>query len=206
VPSVAAAFELSYRKLEEVPAKVFRLLPVNPGPDISTAAAAMLADLPISRARGVLAGLARAHIVEATPGMAGRWRMHDLLHLYAQQLSHGHADADGREHARDRLLDYYLRTAHAADQHLRALPGMAVPEDFTDRDAALAWLDAERASLVTAVSMAADTGRDQVAMNLSNALVEYFGWRRLQNDWLTTATIGLDAASISATVSLEQAR
>lgn len=39
-PSVAAAFKLSYRQLDEVTARVFRLLPVNPGPNVSTAAAA----------------------------------------------------------------------------------------------------------------------------------------------------------------------
>ena len=50
-PSVAAAFELSYRRLEETSARVFRLLPINPGPDVSTAAAAVLADLPVRKAR-----------------------------------------------------------------------------------------------------------------------------------------------------------
>ena len=70
-PSVAAAFELSYRRLEEPAARVFRLLPVNPGPDVSTAAAAVLADLPASKARRVLAGLARAHLVEAAARRAG---------------------------------------------------------------------------------------------------------------------------------------
>ncbi len=55
---MAAAFELSYRRLDEAAARVFRLLPVNPGPDVSTAAAAVLADLPVSEARRVLAGLA----------------------------------------------------------------------------------------------------------------------------------------------------
>ena len=48
-PSVAAAFELSYRQLDEAAARVFRLLPVNPGPDVSTAAVAALADLPVRR-------------------------------------------------------------------------------------------------------------------------------------------------------------
>ena len=94
-PSVAAAFELSYRRLDETAARVFRLLPVNPGPDMSTAAAAVLADLPVSQVRRVLAGLARAHLVEAAPGAAGRWRMHDLLRLYAQRLSDEHAEAEG---------------------------------------------------------------------------------------------------------------
>ena len=70
-PSVAAAFELSYRRLDETSARVFRLLPVNPGPDVSTAAAAVLADLPVSEVRRVLAGLAAAHLAEAAPGAAG---------------------------------------------------------------------------------------------------------------------------------------
>ena len=141
-PSVAAAFELSYRRLDEVTARVFRLLPVNPGPDVSTAAAAALADLPPGDARKVIGQLVRAHLVEAAAGAAGRWRMHDLLRLYARQLSDAHADADEREQARDRLLRYYLETAGAADAHLRALPGIPVPAVFTGRDSALAWLDA----------------------------------------------------------------
>ena len=191
--SVAAAFELSYRRLEETPARVFRLLPVNPGPDVSTAAAAVLADLPVREVRAVLAGLARAHLAEAVPGNAGRWRMHDLVRLYAQRLSEEHAEADGREQARDRLIGHYLHMGGAASEHLRALPGMAVPEEFTGRDGALAWLDAERASLVAAVQMAADTGRDQAALRLPLMLAGYFGWRRRFDDMLAVTTISLNA-------------
>ena len=193
-PSVAAAFELSYRRLDETSARAFRLLPVNPGPDISTAAAAVLADRPVREVRMVLAGLARAHLAEAAPGLGGRWRMHDLLRLYAQQLSKEHADADGREQARDRLLGWYLDMADAADAHLRALPGTAVPDEFTDQDGALAWLDAERASLVAAVTMAAGTGRDHAAMRLPLALAEYLAWRRRFDDWIAVTTLSLDVA------------
>ncbi len=191
--SVAAAFELSYRRLEETPARVFRLLPVNPGPDVSTAAAAVLADLPVREVRAVLAGLARAHLAEAVPGNAGRWRMHDLVRLYAQRLSEEHTEADGREQARDRLIGHYLHMGGAASEHLRALPGMAVPEEFTGRDGALAWLDAERASLVAAVQMAADTGRDQAALRLPLMLAGYFGWRRRFDDMLAVTAISLNA-------------
>jgi hypothetical protein len=120
-PSVAAAFELSFSRLDATAARVFRLLPVNPGPDTSTAAAAVIADLPVSEVRMVLGRLARAHLAEAVPG-DGRWRMHDLMRLYAQRLSDDHAEADGREQARDRLLGSYLDLAKAADKHLRALP------------------------------------------------------------------------------------
>ena len=80
-PSVATAFELSYRQLDSVAALLFRLLSVNPGPDISTAAAAALAGWPPREARRVIGRLARAHLIESAGG-AGRWQMHDLLGLY----------------------------------------------------------------------------------------------------------------------------
>ena len=193
-PSVAAAFELSYRQLYEVAARVFRLLPVNPGPDVSTAAAAVLADLSSGDARKVIGQLVRAHLAEAAAGAAGRWRMHDLLRLYARQLSDAHVDADEREQARDRLLGYYLNTTHAAAAHLRALPGTPVSADFTGRDSALAWLDAERPSLIAAVTMAASTGRDQIAMKLPLNLGQYLFWRRRFDDWLSIIMVSRDAA------------
>ena len=193
-PSVAAAFELSYRRLDEISGRVFRLLPVNPGPEVSTEAVAVMAGLPASRAREILKGLARAHLIEIVSGMADRWHMHDLLRLYAGQLSEVHADSDGREDSRNRLLDYYLRLARAADACLRTLPDTALSETFTDKSDALAWLDLERTSLVGAVSMAVKTGRHQIAIRLPITLAEYLNWRRRFDDMLITSTISLDTA------------
>ncbi len=194
-PSVAAAFELSYRQLGDTTARVFRLLPVNPGPDLSTKAVEALANRPPSEVRNkAISQLVRAHLIEAAAGGEDRWRMHDLLRLYAQQLSDAHADADGREEARDRLLGYYLARAREADAHLRALPGTPVPAAFTGRDDALAWLDTERPNLIASVSMAARTGRDDTAMQLPLSLDAYLRWRRRFDDLLTIATISLDAA------------
>lgn len=192
--SVEAAFELSYLQLDEAAARLFRLLSVNPGPDVSMAAAAALAGRPVSGTRKVIGQLARAHLVETAAGGTGRWRMHDLLHLYARQLSDAHADADGRGQARDRLFDYYLKTSDAADAHLRAHPGTPVPADFNDREDALAWLDAERASLIPAVTLAASTGQDRIAMVLPLKLREYLSWRRRFDDWLAVIAISRDAA------------
>lgn len=186
---VAAAFELSYRQLGEAAARVFRLLPVNPGPDVSTAAAAALADLPMDEVRRLMRQLVRAHLVEKAAGAPGRWRMHDLLRLYARQLTDARAEADEQERARDRLLGYYLETARAADAHLRP-PGTPVPAVFASRDEALAWLDTQRPSLVGAVS----AGRDQVAMELPLALCQYFYSRRLLDNWLDTLAISLETA------------
>jgi hypothetical protein len=107
-PSVPAAFELSYRKLGDAQARLFRLLAACPGPDVSAASAAVLTDVPEAAARRLLGDLASAHLVEPVAGATRRWRMHDLLRLYARQLCDEHANADARERAIDRLLDHYL--------------------------------------------------------------------------------------------------
>jgi tetratricopeptide (TPR) repeat protein len=193
--SVTAAFELSYRRLGELPARVFRLLPVNPGPDVSSLAAAVLANVPFEEVQKMLVDLARAHLVEAAPGGAVsvyRWRTHDLLRLYARQLSDTRAEADGQEQARERLLAYYLSYADAADRHLRALPAEAKPNEFENRDQALVWLNYERASLVAAVTMAADAGQGEIAQELADSLAEYLNGQRRFGDWLAVTTTRLD--------------
>ena len=140
-----------------------------------------------------MADLARMHLIEAAPGALGRWRMHDLLRLYAQGISAAHAEADGREYARDRLLRYYLSIAIAADHQWRARK-MSDPGQFVDRASALAWLDAERPNLVAAVQTAADSGRDWFALSLPFTLTEYFDRLRRFDDWLATTTKSLEAA------------
>jgi len=126
-PSVTAAFELSYRQLDAAAARVFRLLPVNPGPEISTAAITALTDWPTGETRKAIGRLVKAHLIERADNVTGQWRMHDLLHLYARQLSDAHADSDEREQAQDRLLDYYLNSTDAANDHLRALRALRCP-------------------------------------------------------------------------------
>ncbi|HEY7145868.1 MAG TPA: tetratricopeptide repeat protein [Streptosporangiaceae bacterium] len=192
-PSVAAAFELSCRQLGDDTARLFRLLPHSPGTDLSTAAAAALAGLPGPDTRKLLSQLAKAHLVEAT-GVAGRWQMHDLLRLYAGQLPQPGGQTTEREQALGRLLDYYAARTEAADAHLRALPGMPVPAGFTSRQDALAWLDAERPSLIAAVTTAATTGRDQIALTLPLNMSEYLSWRRRFDDWISVLTISREAA------------
>jgi tetratricopeptide (TPR) repeat protein len=193
-PSVAAAFGLSYHRLDETAARVFRLLAVCPGSDASIAVAAVLANLPVAEVHGILAGLAAAHLIEAAPGGPGRWQMHDLVRLYATQLLEEGGGANERGKAIDRLLGHYVTNASAAADHLRALPGMEVPNLFAGRDAALAWLDGERASLVAAVQMAADIGRDQAAQQLTFALFGYFSYLNRFDESIIVNEIGLAVA------------
>jgi tetratricopeptide (TPR) repeat protein len=190
-PSVTATFELSYRQLDEDSGRMFRLLPANPGPDVSTGAAAKLAGWPTERARAALVRLTRAHLVE--PGAAlGRWRIHDLLRVHARQVPE--ASPGEREQAVDRLLAWYVEQADAAGDRLGNHIGMPASAAFTGRDDALLWLDAEWPNLIAAVTLAADSGRDYEAMFLPLCLNEYLDLRRQFDDWLTVLTVSLDSA------------
>ncbi len=187
---VVAVFELAYRRLPEPAAQVFRLLPIHPATDVSIATAEVLADGTASKVRHALVTLAQMHLVEAVPGGPDLWRMHDLVRLYAGHLSDTHA----QEQALDRLVGYYLSMTGAADDQIRGRPDLSDPTAFISLDEALAWLDAERPSLIAMVGIAAGTGRDQAGASLPLSLAQYLTRRQLFDDLLTVTAVGLSAA------------
>jgi len=187
--AVRATFDLSCQNLTDRQAQLFRLLPVNPGPDVSTESVTYLADVDHTVAEGVLQDLARAHLVELGRTW-GRWRLHDLVRLYASER----AEPDDQEQAGDRLLNHYLHAADAANRCLRGVADTAEAGEFADRDSALDWLDAERLNLLAAAAMAANTRRDQIAQELPFRLGIYLNWRRRFDDWATATAISVGSA------------
>jgi tetratricopeptide (TPR) repeat protein len=170
-----AVFSWSYEKLSERAARMFRMLGVHPGPDISVAAAASLAGVPPSAARAALAELARASLL--AEDAVGRFGCHELLRAYAAERAAADADADADERsARCRLLDHYMRSAHAGSARLyparspvpapRAVPDV-IPEDFGSYEAVLAWFGAEHRVLHGVLAMAAEQGLDEYCWKLA---------------------------------------
>ncbi|MBC6465832.1 tetratricopeptide repeat protein [Actinomadura alba] len=188
--AVRTAFELSYRRLDGEQARVFRLLPLNPGPEVSTRAAAILAGVDDAAARRTLEGLARAHLVERGTGY-GRWRTHDLVRRFADDHGRLRAAADGREAAQSRLYDHYLTRTGAAVARLA--PQNQVVDGFPDQRKALEWLDAEYPNLRATV-LTAGSGHPEVALNLVLALPHFLDRRRRFNDWITLAGLARAAA------------
>jgi tetratricopeptide (TPR) repeat protein len=66
---------------------------------------------------------------------------------------------------------------------------------FAAADAALAWLNAERANLVALVVLLARHGRAEVALRLSDRLAGYFYMSSNSADWLVAATAARGAVS-----------
>ncbi|MFD5433673.1 tetratricopeptide repeat protein [Kitasatospora sp. NPDC127067] len=187
---IRIVLDRSYRRLAEPQAELFRLLALNPGPDISTDAAAALADAKVREARSRLARLVGSALVEQTAG--GRWYLHDLVRDYALEQAGRHRAAGGS--ALQRLLVHYAQTAVAADEEIEALPGRQGPGRFRDRGEALGWLECERANLVVTVRLAAAIGLPLVAMPLSSSLVGHLvRWCR-NDDAVAMTTAALSAA------------
>ena len=202
--SVEAAFELSYVSLADDTRRVFRLLSVAPGPDVTAQTTAALASVASERAVAALTRLAGAHLVD-TAG-PGRYVFHDLVRLYAQGRAAEEERDDDRASALTRLLTFYLDAATAAaallyPQMLRLPPGGRAGagdvELFGDGAAASAWLDGERPNLVAAVLHAAEEGPRDLAWSLADALRGYFFATMYTEDWSTVARAGLAAAELS---------
>jgi DNA-binding SARP family transcriptional activator len=199
--SVREVFSWSCRQLSDPAARMFRLLGVHAGPDISAPAAASLAGVPRSQARRALAELADAHLVaEAVPG---RFGFHDLLRAYASELAQAASDEAERTEATRRVLDHYLSTANAAARLLypahdslslpRAEPG-AAPEQMVSRAQARIWFGAELQVLLAACGQAAPAGFDAHAWRLPMALSEFLDRQGQWHDLAATQQSAFAAA------------
>ena len=198
--AVRAAFDLSYGALKPEAARLFRLAGTVPGGEVTAPSAAALADLDPATAGRLLAALADAHLIEELA--PGRFALHDLLHLYAAELAAVEDSPAERAAASGRLFDFHLSTATAAAGLLypqmqrlpateAARPGLA----FGSPAAALAWMDAERPTMVALVRRgASDPAMRRGAFRIADVLRGYFWTRRYADDWLATASAGLAAA------------
>jgi DNA-binding SARP family transcriptional activator len=189
--SLRAVFTASYRALDAEAARVFRLMGAAPGPDIEVRAAAALTGLPLPRLRIALRRLEVAHLVSRYD--AARYRMHDLVRLYAVEQEPDVAAVRG-------LVDFYVETAHAAGQRLSphstsvTAPGNAIPLDFADAEEAMAWLVAEHECLAAVQSWAAQHAAHSVVWHLAWTL-DTFYWRRgLVDSHLASWRAGVAAA------------
>ena len=195
--NLRAVLSWSYRTLDQREATAFRLLGVAPGPDIGSAAAASLLDLPSAAA--VLRGLENAHLLQQHA--PGRYRMHDLVRLYAVESAAGTGELE--TDALRRLIDHYVHASYVAERrlypHRNPITVGAAPAGFTpmafDSDAAiLEWFRAEHPCLLAAQSTAVKLGWHTTVWQLAWTLHGYL-WRRGHiHDQLVTWRAGLAAA------------
>ncbi|QCX73909.1 Regulatory protein AfsR [Streptomyces sp. YIM 121038] len=199
---VRAVFSWSHRYLTPTTARLFRLLSLHPGPEVSRHAAASLAGLGPREARAALADLTRSHLL--TEPAPGRYACHDLLRAYAGERVRAEETEHGRRDALGRLLDHALHTAQTAVDLLyphrteREPPPSrhtgATPAPLCGRESAAAWLTVELPALLALVESADTGGFLTHAWQLALALELFADRRGLRDEQISLQRAGLAAA------------
>ncbi|GIH60644.1 AfsR/SARP family transcriptional regulator [Microbispora siamensis] len=188
----------SGQTLDREAARAFRLIGLLRVPDLSLEAVAALLDVPPRTAERVVERLFDARLVETpTPG---RYTLHDLIRLYAQERGLDTEPPERREAALRRVLGFFLATTGAAvrmiDPH-RLHAGVPevpqTPKALHDREEATRWLERERPSLLTILGQAWDG--DAATAHLAIALALNLQWHlaaqgyRHEMLWLGTRSL-----------------
>ncbi|MBV9445874.1 MAG: tetratricopeptide repeat protein [Streptosporangiaceae bacterium] len=202
--SVSAAFSLSYRNLSADQRRMFGLLSLHPGRDIAIRAAAALAGAGLPETEHLLRPLCDAHLIIQRP--SGYVGFHDLVRVFATEYALPTLPAAEQDAAMCRLLDLVLFQTAASDSMLtphRYQPPIDLPdlpdvaEGFTDKEEALAWLDAEWPSLVALCGVASAHGRHERCWQLAFFLRDYFFHAKLWAPWIVTHQLALTSARLA---------
>jgi tetratricopeptide (TPR) repeat protein len=187
-------FSWSYRQLSADVATVFRAVGLLPGRSFDANVIAALCGLSPRAAVRHLRTLVRVHLARE---VAGRFEMHDLIRLYAEELARG--DQNTHE-ARQRVFDYFVHTARYADELLEPqryripLPEeVRVPAPFNDYDGALAWFHTEAANAV-ALCRLDDPGFDTAKWRLACFFRGFFFLTKRIHEWIESHELALEGA------------
>ncbi|SEL75483.1 AfsR/SARP family transcriptional regulator [Streptacidiphilus jiangxiensis] len=160
--AVRTTLAVGYAALPQDSARLLRQLGAAPGPTVGLPAVLALAGEDRTRTERALWTLLAAHLVE--PAGPARYRMHDLVRVYAEELASARA-RESRE-AFARLAHWYLYTADsaaravlparapAADDGFWDAAGRPLPASwltFGDPAEAHSWFEAENRNLVAVV-------------------------------------------------------
>jgi tetratricopeptide (TPR) repeat protein len=135
-------------------AELLWLLSVNPGPEISTDAAAALVGWQPWRASRNLRKLHRAELIRAD-ATTGRWGVHDVVSAHLHRLPKPDGIIGTDADAFDRLLRYYqtkaadraIRAGWFLLRHSRPTNHPSPPPDWSERGKALDWFTTEQPNL-----------------------------------------------------------
>ncbi len=197
--AVRAAFNRSYADLDPACRRLFRLLGVLPGEDVTVPYVAALLDTDLEQAGQALDTLLVSCLLQQSP-VEGRYQLHNLLRLYAAELAESEEPAELRRAAFGRYLGHLSAQVDAAARmlypQLRRLPVPVEPPAGTHTvDTAMDWLNAERATLVATIVRTAALGQVRTAASLADAVRGYLHSHRYDNDWSVVTTAALDAAT-----------
>ncbi|GAA2341742.1 helix-turn-helix domain-containing protein [Streptomyces kunmingensis] len=169
---VSAAFDLSYRQLTPTAARLFRRLSLVPGADTSAPAAARLTGQRLYDAEDTLEELVEVGLLGTD---LERYRLHDLVCLFARTRLAAEESAEDIHRARADLYRWLLETTVVAGRWFE--PGHGAPPadwqgtvDLSSADKALQWLKTEGTNWLAALHAAAAAGEHARVVEVAEAL------------------------------------
>ncbi|MEO3876203.1 BTAD domain-containing putative transcriptional regulator [Nonomuraea sp. B12E4] len=191
--AVRASFMPSYRDLDHLSSRMFRLTGLLDTTDIGVGAAAALAGVSVDHAETLLDRLTDAEL--AGTRISGRYVMHDLLRLFGRERVLEEEPEQESRQAVERVLHWYLATARSATRVVAArrqqlidigtdpgLPGMALEST----DDVYAWIDAEAHNLPAIVAQAGSAS-PELAVALAAAI---YGPLYVRGRWREQFVVG----------------
>jgi tetratricopeptide (TPR) repeat protein/transcriptional regulator with XRE-family HTH domain len=200
--SVRASIGLSLHgpsEADRAAAAVFPLLGLSRGPEVDLFVVAALADRPEREIEPLLERLVDIHLLEAAE--PGRYVLHDLVRVVAQEQANQQLSEQERTEARLRVLELYVATGWKyrssfglgkMSSHWLEEISLAAAREIGDQQD---WLDAERHTMLAAARWGASGPIEarrlvtRLASGVSPALVG----RMRHHEWRDLALVALEA-------------
>ncbi|HEU5473373.1 MAG TPA: BTAD domain-containing putative transcriptional regulator [Actinophytocola sp.] len=198
---------LTHRLLSEPARRLLRRCALMRAPDFPAWTAAALLDTTPAAAEEVLESLVDAQLVDVVqfPDAAPRYRLHDLIRVYAAEKLHEGEPEAARVAALRRVLGGWLALAEEAHRReyggdftilhggaTRWRPALAAVAETAAGAGSADWWEGERRALVAAVRQAAEAGLDELCWDLALTSVTLFESKGYFDDWLECAQLALD--------------
>lgn len=200
--AVRSSFTASYTELGAAEARLFRLLGLLDMSTISVPVASALTGLGESETASLLDRLVDIQLVEACG--PGRFRLHDLLRLFARERAMREENTKDRAQAVHRVLHCYVATARRAALSIEPNIGWRIDfvpdelahpgEPIETPDEMLAWMLQESENLVAAARQAVASDDPAIGVYLGACLSTPLEHRGAWREQLALAEIILEAA------------
>jgi DNA-binding SARP family transcriptional activator len=197
----------AYAAADERARRLFRLLAVIEASDCVSWTAAALLDADVTEAEDVLESLVDDQLLDvvSVPGGAPRYRLHELIRVYARERLAEEESSEQAKAAIERALSGWLALAQEAHRRdyggdftiLRSsVPVWQLPaaESAELVRIPIVWWESERRALVAAVRQAAGLGLDELCWNLAMISVTLFESRAYFDDWRETSELAYETA------------
>lgn len=181
-PTADAFFAWSYQALAAPEQRLFRLLGLHSGPDLSAETACSYDDRTTAETRRSLETLVRSHLLDRTDSPL-RYRFHDLVQQFAASCAERDESLEGREAAEVRGISHYIALAAQARRQLLTsnaatsgfwMADAVEPVVFTNAAQAQSWFDQERTNLIESIHTGAARGHHRHSWQLAELVAVLF--------------------------------